>query len=177
MKTRSLILSTAIIFSVNIALYSQEIESHSYKNYNTKYGIGGQFTTPVFGVSGMMDINENISAQAIIGFLGDLFMIGGKGLYKFNKDEYWNIYGYGLIGPSWYTTDKYNSTARTYEEITEFNIMFGGGAGFEYNWKALSESLPDLFWNIELGFGILSFDETDYDISGITFGAGVHYRF
>lgn len=56
-------------------------------------------------------------------------------------------------------------------------IGIGGGGGIELNWARLFDSptFPPLFSNLELGF--FYFDETLANVSAISFGGGIHYRF
>lgn len=134
---------------------------------DTRYGIGFQGTFPAYGISGMMDINEEVTIQAIIGFFGSLNTFAGRGLYTFRKDDFWRLYGFGMAGMWTYSIGSLSETVPG----------FGLGAGIRYDWRAFDASLPPLFWNLELGLGFVNFDEVDYNFSTILFGAGVHYRF
>ena len=114
----------------------------------------------------MMDINETISAQAILGFLGVVNTFAGRGLYRFRQEDYWDLYGYGMVG-MW----RYNT--RFIE--AENRLGLGAGAGIQYDWRVLDPNLPPIFWNLEIGFGYVNFNH--YNFNMISFGAGVHYRF
>ncbi len=172
MKATSIILFSflIILLSANSFVFGQEKEAQLEK---TKYGVGAQFTFPAYGISGMLDINEIISAQGVIGIFGDLKTYAAKGLYKFKKTNYWNLYGYGIIGAWSYTGLETGGL----DEITETTLGFGGGVGFEYDLRVWDEEMPPIFWNIELGIGVASFDKVDHDFSTLAFGAGIHYRF
>lgn len=62
----------------------------------TKFGIGFQSTFPAWGLSGMMDVNDKVSVQGILGAFGDLNIYAGRGIYRFRKEPMWNTYGYGM---------------------------------------------------------------------------------
>ncbi len=141
----------------------------------TKFGIGFQGSFPAWGISGMMDVADNISVQGIVGLMGDLKMYAGKGIYKFRKEPYWNAYGYGTIGRWSYPGYKWEEWDLV--EITETTMGFGVGVGIEYDWRGWDPKLPPIFGNVEIGFGKVEFDEVDYDFSTLMWGGGLHYRF
>jgi len=147
------------------------------ENADTRYGVGFQSSWPAWGLSGMFDVNEDISVQGILGFIGDLKTYAGRGLYRFRKEDGWNAYGYGLIGAWSYTGIKF--TGYSFEETTETVMGFGAGVGIEYDWRNWmgNSDLPPIMWNVELGIASVSFDEVDYDFSTFMFGVGAHYRF
>lgn len=132
----------------------------------TQYGLGFQATLPAYGISGMMDFSDKISGQLVLGPFGALKTYAVRGLYRFQRKNYWNIYGYGMVGAWSYTLDK-----------TETAIGAGVGAGIEYDWRGIDPELPPLFWNFEIGIGFAGFDKSFYSYSAIAFGGGVHYRF
>lgn len=130
-----------------------------------QYGLGFQSSFPAWGLSGMYDLNRDISLQAILGPLGNLNTFAGRGLYRFQHEDDWNLYGYGMLG-IW---------THSFIGETFSSIGFGFGAGLEYDWRAFSEDLPPLFWNLELGVGFVDLDH--YNFSTLMIGVGVHYRF
>lgn len=134
---------------------------------DTKYGVGFQGTFPASGISGMIDLTDAITAQAIIGFYGNLKTYAGRGLYRFRKENFWNLYGYGMVG------------AWSYSLVGESETVpgFGAGAGIEYDWRGWNPELPSISWNLELGLGVVNFDKVNYNFSTLLIGAGVHYRF
>jgi hypothetical protein len=140
-----------------------------YVNREGRFGVGFQSSYPAWGLSGTYDVNEDISAQAILGFFGNLQTYAGRGVYRFQQEEQWNLYGYGLLG-IW----RYSFSAFGISE-SESAVGFGLGAGLEYDWRAWNETLPPIYWNIELGLGIVDMDH--YNFSTIMIGAGLHYRF
>lgn len=141
-----------------------------------KWGAGFQGTFPAYGISGMMDVNETISVQAILGFFGSLNTYAGRALYRFKKENDWEIYGYGMLGAWSYDGIRFR-TGFGYDNYTETVLGFGFGGGIEYDWRALDPNLPPLFWNLELGIGIVDFNNVNYNFNTLMIGAGVHYRF
>ena len=164
-------------FGLLVVVVSLFVSSAAFAQ-EEKFGIGVQFTFPAWGVSGMMDVTDKTSIQGILGLIGDLKMYAGRGIYRFRKEPYWNVYGYGMIGAWSYTGYKigYDSNFNV-EKTTETALGFGVGVGIEYTWRAWIPELPPIFWNIEIGFGRVKFDEVDYNFSTFMIGTGVHYRF
>ena len=141
----------------------------------TKFGIGFQSSFPAWGISGMMDVADNVSVQGILGAFGDLKTYAGRGIYRFRKEPKWNTYGYGMIGAwsyPWYKWEGWNLV-----EETETTIGFGAGVGIEYDWRAWMPDLPPVWWNLKIGVGMIEFEEADYDLSTFMVGCGGHYRF
>lgn len=135
----------------------------------SRFGIGFQSAWPSYGISGLYDISDRITAQAIVGAFGTVTNFGARGIYRFNLQDGYNIYGFGTAG-LW-----------SYDYIvdTESVIGAGGGVGIELDWRSLLSSeesrFPPLFTSIDLGFVLANFDH--YNFSGISFGGGLHYRF
>jgi hypothetical protein len=142
---------------------------HTMLNREGRFGVGFQSSYPAWGLSGTYDVNEDISAQAILGFFGNLQTYAARGVYRFQQEDQWNLYGYGLLG-IW----RYSFSAFGISD-SENAVGFGLGAGMEYDWRSWNETLPPIYWNIELGLGIVDMDH--YNFSTIMFGAGLHYRF
>ena len=158
----------SILLLVSSVAFAQEEKE-------TKFGIGFQSSFPAYGISGMLDVGPNISVQGILGAFGDLKTFAGRGIYRFRKEPYWNTYGYGMIGVwsyPWYKWEGWN-----FVEKTETTMGFGAGVGIDYNWQGWSPDLPPIWWNLELGIGMVEFEDADYNFSTIMFGVGVHYRF
>jgi hypothetical protein len=135
---------------------------------NLRFGIGFQSSLPAWGLSAMYDINDQVTAQAIVGAFGTLTTFGGRGLYRFSKEEAYNLYGYGTVG-MW-----------SYPGIIRENVVgFGGGAGIELDWRRIlgsdTGSFPPIFSSIDIGMVLASFEY--YNFSGFTMGGGIHYRF
>lgn len=156
-----------LIFVSNVSFAQQQEE--------TKYGIGLQFSFPAWGLSGMIDLKEDVSIQGIFGLFGDLTTIAGRGLYRFRQEPYWNIYGYGMLGIWSYPYTELEGWS--WEEKTETTLGFGVGVGIEYNWQAWDEELPPIWYNAEFGIGSVNFDKANYNFSTMMLGAGAHYKF
>jgi hypothetical protein len=133
----------------------------------TKYGVGFQGSFPASGLSGMLDLTDEFTAQAIVGFFGNLNTFAGRGLYKFQREDFWNLYGYGMLGAWHYSIGSLSETV----------LGFGLGAGVEYDWRAFNSELPPIFFNLELGIGFVDFDKVPFNFSTLMIGAGLHYRF
>ena len=121
------------------------------------------------GLSAKMDFTDKITGQAILGFLGTFNTYTARGLYKFNQDRFYNMYGYGSVGLwSW-------DGGRYWDDET--SMTFGGGAGFEYDIRGLGadKNFP-VFINAELGLNIVNFDNYG-SVSTLGLGIGVHYKF
>jgi len=124
-----------------------------------KFGLGIQLTSPHYGLSGIYNHSEEISFQGVIG-TGYWGSIGGRILYRFEKKEFYNLYGYGALG-------LYTQGYSNYYFSSGFSL--GAGAGIEYNWKGLSEDLPPVFTNLEAGLSSV--------YPHINIGVGFHYYF
>ena len=158
-----------LLFASNVAFAQEQKE--------TKFGMGFQSSFPAWGISGMMDVAPNISVQGILGLFGDLRTYAGRGIYRFTKEPYWNTYGYGMIGAWSYPWLEYDWVAQRWVERTETAMGFGAGAGVEYNWQAWERNLPPIWWNAEVGIGMVEFEEALYEFSTFMIGVGAHYRF
>jgi hypothetical protein len=161
-KWHLLLIAICILFLVSSALAQEK-----------KFGLGWQATFPVFGISGKYNINEKIAGQAILGFFGDLKTYGGRVTYKFMEKPNHNLYAFGLLGAFSYTSPVFQSNW-TWKDETETVLGFGAGVGLEYFFKSF---LPEVGWNVEIGFGSVKFEEVDYDFSAFLMGGGFHYYF
>lgn len=148
--------------TVEVAINPQVVDNPE----NFRYGVGFQSTFPAWGLSGTMQITDEISGQLILGPFGILNTFAGRGLYSFQEEQYWNLYGYGMLGV-W--TYNYIGSRR------ESSLGIGAGAGIQYDWRAWNDELPPLFWNLELGLGFVNLDH--YNFNSVMLGTGVHYRF
>lgn len=133
-----------------------------------RFGVGFQSSWPAWGLSGTIDVTEQVTAQAIVGAFGTLTTVGARGIYRFTQEETYNMYGYGTVG-MW-----------RYPGIIRENVVgFGGGAGIEFDWRRIfsnqNGTFPPLFTTIDLGLVVANFEH--YDFSGFTVGSGLHYRF
>jgi hypothetical protein len=129
---------------------------------------GFQSSWPSHGLSVKMDFNDKVTGQAVVGFFGDLNNYSVRGIYKFKKEAFYNLYGYGSLG-LW----TWDSDYASWDD--ESVVGFGGGAGFEYDLRGIDRSFIPLFVNAELGLNIANFDHYNYNSIGL--GLGVHYKF
>jgi len=134
---------------------------------------GIQASYPAYGASIKYDFSDKVAVQGVIGALGTIGSYNVRGIYRFmQKQDYWNIYGFGSVGVlTWGGTRYYSS---------ETTLSIGGGAGVEWDWqKFLKEKFRfkfvPLYSSIEVGFSTGSFDYYDYNAGYI--GAGIHYKF
>jgi hypothetical protein len=158
-------MSALLIVTVTTAgrVEAQEAESDS------PFGIGFQSSWPSYGLSGLYDLNDRITIQGIVGALGTITSFGARGIYRFQNEDKYDLYGFGTAGLWSYD----------YVVDTENVLGFGGGAGVELDWRRIlspeDDSFPPLFSSIDIGFVLANFDH--YDFSGVTIGGGLHYRF
>jgi hypothetical protein len=140
-------------------------------------GIGFQSSWPAYGISGTYDLNQRLTGQAVVGAFGTLSTFSARGLYHFQREEKYSLFGYGTAGV-WRHSFRILGTSDS-----ETSPGLGGGAGIELNWRGIldgngsgnASGFPPLFSSIDLGFVAASFD--NYNFSGMVIGAGLHYRF
>lgn len=132
-----------------------------------KFGIGTASSWPAYGLSGTYLLNERVTAQAVLGFFGTVSSFSGRGWYRFNRNNDYDLYGYA--GAGLYRYD--------YGFDVENVLGLGAGAGVEVSLAKLfdDEDFPPIFANSELGLSYADFDF--YNFSVLTFGFGIHYRF
>jgi hypothetical protein len=141
----------------------------------SRLGVGFQSSWPAYGLSGVYDVSDRITAQAVVGAFGSLTTLSGRGLYRFQTEEKYSMYGFGTVG-IWRHSFRGLGTS-----ANETSPGVGGGAGIELDWRQILDAsgngsgFPPLFSSIDLGFVAASFD--NYNFSGLVFGAGLHYRF
>ncbi|TVR63918.1 MAG: hypothetical protein EA422_08110 [Gemmatimonadales bacterium] len=140
-----------------------------------RFGVGFQSSWPAYGLSGTYAVNERVTAQGVVGAFGSLTTLSGRGLYHFQKQEKYSLYGFGTAG-IWRHSFQFLGGSES-----ETSPGLGGGAGIELDWRRLLDTggdgsgFPPLFSTIDLGFVAASFD--NYNFSGLVIGAGIHYRF
>jgi hypothetical protein len=130
-------------------------------------GVGFQSTWPAYGLSGIYDVNPQVSAQAVVGFLGSWTTLSGRALYRFAQQPSFDPYGYGMVGLWRYSSGFANASAAS----------FGGGAGIDFDLRRVGPELPPLYLNMELGLSVVNLDLAGYTGAVMAFGAGFHYRF
>ena len=121
-----------------------------------------------YGLSGKYDINDKVTAQAIVGLWGytGLTSITGRINYKFQEERFYNMYGYGSITSWSWSNSLYDETV----------LGFGAGAGFEYDMRGLDRDFIPLFVSADLGIEVASFEHYG-SFAGIGIGLGLHYKF
>jgi hypothetical protein len=149
-------------------------EAQSLERSDSPYGIGFQSSWPAWGVSGIYDVNDRFTAQAVLGAFGTLTTLTGRGLYHFQRDPAYSLFGFGTLG-IWRHSFR---VARVNE--TETSVGIGGGAGVELNWQRIlsrddGSTFPPFYSNIDIGLTFATFDA--YAWSALTIGVGFHYRF
>ena len=153
---------------VTVAMLALSTQATATDFSNKNIYAGFQSSWPSHGLSAKMDFTDKITGQAVIGFLGALNNYSVRGIYKFKKEQFYNMYGYGSLG-LW----TWDSDHHLYDD--ESVVGVGGGAGFEYDLRGLDSTFIPLFVNAELGLNIASFDH--YNFSSLGVGVGLHYKF
>ncbi len=118
------------------------------------------------GLSAKYDLNEKMTAQAILGFWGDVSSYTAKLNYKFKKGDHYDLYGYGDAGMLVWDGSRYYDS--------ESVATFGAGAGGELDLRKFDPDFIPLFVNLELGLSHGSFK--NYSYSAFGWGLGIHYK-
>lgn len=155
---------------VALALATPRLEAQEA----SRFGIGFQSSWPAYGISGIYDVNDKVTAQVVLGAFGALTTISARGLYHFQKEQKHSLYGYGTAG-LWRHSFRGFGVSET-----ENSPGLGAGAGVELNWREIIDdgdepTFPRLYSSLDLGFVAASFDH--YNFSGFVIGGGLHYRF
>lgn len=128
----------------------------------SRFGVGFQSSFPVWGVSGLYDMSPTVTLQGIVGAFGRINAFGARGLYRFERSEAWDAYGYGTAG-LWTCS------------LCDGTPGFGGGAGIELKWPELVEDdFPPIYSTFDIGVVVA---DVGVPFSGFVFGTGLHYRF
>lgn len=159
-------LFVALFLSVN-SLLSQELDY-------PRLGVGIQTNFPAGGLSVKADLTERHSAQAVIGLFGPFSSYYGRYLYNFNENGEEFKYKPYLVGQAGFYSYDYQTFNSSYQvvEDTETSFGYGIGAGLESYYLPFTNKIR---LNIELGYGIVSFDS--YNFNSLFFGGGIHYYF
>ncbi len=137
--------------------------SNTLKSKNMSVGI--QTSLPSIGLSVRSDISDKINLQGVLGFFGNVNTYLIRGNYKLTQDEIYHTYGFASVGM--WTYD--------YSIDTETALGFGLGGGVEFDMQSIDENLPPVTGNIEIAFSQTGIEH--YNISALTLGFGVHYKF
>ena len=143
------------------------------------FGVGFQASWPAYGLSGLYDVNEQITAQAVLGFLGTVTSFTGRGIYRFQREDLYNLYGFGEAGVlSWSGATRLDDDLRVVDR-RENVLGIGGGAGIELDlaeaFASETDTFPPLFASLEIGLTFSRFEY--YNLSLLGIGGGIHYRF
>ena len=66
--------AVVLIAVLSLALASGVLADPALGNGQSKYSIGFQSSWPSYGLSGKMDVSDDLTAQAVIGFAGNVQM-------------------------------------------------------------------------------------------------------
>lgn len=141
-----------------------------------RYGVGFASSWPAYGLSGTLQFSETFTGEVILGFLGVVSNIGARAWYRFNTNHNYDIYAYGGLSLLMYRYDTFDSSFNRTKK-TETVPGIGAGVGMEFSLQQLldDDTFPPLFFTLELGLSIASFN--NYDFSFLSFGSGIRYRF
>lgn len=141
-----------------------------------RYGLGFASSWPAYGISGTVQVSEKLTGEAVLGFFGAVSNFGGRIWYRFNRNEKYDIYGFG--GVSVYRYKGFNSILLGSSRVNESVVGLGVGAGIEAGLPQLidDEDFPPIFLNAELGLALASFQHYG-GFSTLSLGFGIHYRF
>ena len=131
------------------------------------FGVGMGSSWPAYGISGTYRVSDTITAEAILGLLGTVQSVAGRGWYRFKQDPAYDLYGFATAGLFRYD----------YVVATESVLGLGGGVGVELSWAKILDKpdFPPIYSNVDLGLILANFEY--YSWSGLAFGGGIHYRF
>lgn len=136
---------------------------------NPRYAVGFQSAFPAYGISGMMNVGDQIAVQGVVGAFGTLSTFSGRGIYRFQQNGTYNLYGFGTAGVWRWSSGSFN----------ESSLGVGGGGGLELDWRRIfsnsETTFPPLMSSLDIGFTAANFDT--YNFNALTLGAGFHYRF
>jgi hypothetical protein len=126
-------------------------------------GIGLQLSWPAFGISGMLDVADQVTIQGVLG--GHMYgaTLAGRGIYRFHPQDIWTPFAYGQVG-LW--TDY-----KTHGAVPNF----GAGGGVEVDVRSFIPESPPIMAAFEAG--IISVFHGDGPRVWLQIGPAVHYRF
>lgn len=117
-------------------------------------------TLPTAGISGILNLGPRTAVQGLLGmFIGGVRTATGRYLYYFRETTNFQPYALGEVGIWGYEN--------------QLALGFGAGGGVEY----FIERYPWVSLNLEFALRHVGFDESEYTISGLAFGGGLHYYF
>lgn len=142
---------------------------------DSPYSVGLQSSWPAYGLSAKMDLSDKMALQGVLGALGTLTTVSGRGYWYLDRQEKHAWYGFGTVG-AWRWSDRYYVGGDRFDD-SETAIAFGGGAGVELDWRAILDSdFPRLYTTLDLGLTVSTFDVyQNWSLIGL--GVGLHYHF
>jgi hypothetical protein len=132
------------------------------------FGVGLQLTWPTFGLSGMMDVSDEVSIQGVLGTAGYGLAISGRGLFRLPHQEHFRPYVYGEAG-LW-------SAYREWGAVPNF----GAGAGVELDIRQFLPEAPPIYAAFEAGLNMAFYRDRELGSGALVrfqIGPAVHYRF
>lgn len=132
------------------------------------YGVGLQLTWPTFGLSGMMDIDDDVSIQGVVGTAGHGLALSGRALFRLQPQEHFRPYVYGEAG-LW-------SAYRDWGAVPNFGL----GAGIELDIRQFLPEAPPVYASFEAGLNMAFYSDSELGSGSLTrfqIGPALHYRF
>ena len=124
------------------------------------FAVGIMASLPTAGVSGILNLSPRTAVQGLLGmFIGGVRTATGRFLYYFRETTNFQPYAVGEVGVWGYES--------------QLAVGFGAGGGLEY----FIERYPWVSLNLEFALREVNFDTDYYNITGFSFGAGMHYYF
>jgi hypothetical protein len=133
-----------------------------------RFGVGLQLTWPTFGLSGMMDVSDEVSIQGVLGTAGYGLAIAGRGLFRLPHQEHFRPYAYGEAG-LW-------SAYREWGAVPNF----GFGGGIELDIRQFAPEAPPVYASFEAGLNMAFYRDRELGSGSLVrfqIGPAVHYRF
>jgi hypothetical protein len=142
--------------------------AHAPQEREGRFGVGLQLTFPTLGLSGMMDVSDDVSIQGILGTAGHGLAIAGRGIARFEPQEHFRPYAYGEVG-LW---SDYRDRGAT--------PNLGGGLGIELDIRQFLPEAPPVYASFEAGINIGFYSHPELgsgSVARFQIGPAVHYRF
>ncbi len=130
-------------------------------------GVGVQLTWPTYGLSGVMDLTDNLTVQGVVGPFWGLSLTG-RGIYRLTPLELFTPFAYGAVG---------YSTGFVLGTVSRGTVHFGGGGGVDVDVRNFVPDLPPIFVNLEAGLMFVPWPGGGGTSTYFMLGPGVHYRF
>jgi hypothetical protein len=131
-------------------------------------GVGFQFTWPTYGLSGMYDLDDEWSVQAVFGIAGFGLSITGRGLYRFERQDQYRPFAYVELG-RWSDYGAWGTVPH-----------FGFGGGVEVDVRDFIPDAPALYATFEGGLNLGFHRDPELGSRNalrLQIGPSLHYRF